>query len=192
MDALSFLRADHESVLGLFEILEGARPGADDGGLATLVANLVIAESQHEAIEEQWFWPAVRRTLDNGDVLADHAIAQEQAGKRLLQRLLDGRPGQDDYHQALAELIKAGREHIAFEQDVVWPVFAQAARRDELDRLGRRLAVAKRVAVTRPHPATPPSALVQKTMGTVVAVVDRVRDAATGRVRDYPPEPRRG
>ena len=46
-----------------------------------MVTNLVIAESQHEAIEEQFFWPAVREAVDNGDELADEAIAQEQEGK---------------------------------------------------------------------------------------------------------------
>ena len=32
-----------------------------------MVTNLVIGESQHEAIEEQHFWPAVRASLDDGD-----------------------------------------------------------------------------------------------------------------------------
>ena len=62
MDALSFLRADHQSVLGMFEVLDGASTGtgATESGLETMVANLLIAKSQHEAIEEQLFWPAVR------------------------------------------------------------------------------------------------------------------------------------
>ena len=88
MDALAFLRREHESVLGMFEVLDGAPrgTGAQQSGLATMVENLVIAESQHEAIEEQLFWPAVRDALDDGDELADHAISQEEAGKKLLQQ----------------------------------------------------------------------------------------------------------
>ena len=94
MDALTFLRADHESVLGMLDVLDGALEGdvAQDGDLDTMVTNLIIAESQHEAIEEQWLWPAVRNALDDGDELADHGTAQEQAGKVLLQRLEDGTP----------------------------------------------------------------------------------------------------
>ena len=38
----------------------------------------------HEAIEEQFFWPAVRDALDGGDELADQALEQEQADKKLL------------------------------------------------------------------------------------------------------------
>lgn len=191
MDALTYLRADHQAVLGMLEVLEGAPEGtgAADSGLATMVSNLIIAESQHEAIEEQWFWPAVRRALDNGDVLADHAVAQEQEGKVLLQRLLAGSPGEPDYHAALREFIAAARAHIAFEQDVVWPAFEAAVSRAELDTLGRRLAVARKVAPTRPHPMTPPNALVQKTLGMPVAMLDHVRDAVSGRSADVPPGP---
>ena len=119
MDAISFLRQDHKSVLGLLEVLDGAPSGSGShvSGLDSMVTNLVIAESQHEAIEEQWFWPAVRRALDDGDALADKAIQQEQEGKKLLQQLKDSKPGQPEYQQALQAFVAAGREHIDFEQD---------------------------------------------------------------------------
>jgi hemerythrin-like domain-containing protein len=191
MDALTFLRQDHKSVLGMLEVLDGAPSGsgADVSGLRTMVTNLVIAESQHEAIEEQFFWPAVREALDDGDKLADEAVAQEQEGKKLLQRLEDGEPGDADYHDALQEFVKAAREHIRYEQDVVWPQFEAAMDRQELDKLGEKLEAAKKVAPTRPHPDTPPNPTVQKTMGAAAAVVDHVRDAASGREADNPPDP---
>jgi hemerythrin-like domain-containing protein len=191
MDALTFLRQDHKSVLGMLQVLDGAPSGsgADVSGLATMVTNLVIAESQHEAIEEQFFWPAVRDALDDGDKLADEAIAQEQEGKKLLQRLEDGEPGDPDYQQALQEFVKAGREHIMYEQDVVWPKFEATVSREELEKLGEKLEAAKKIAPTRPHPDTPPNATVQKTMGTAAAMVDHMRDAVSGREADNPPDP---
>jgi hemerythrin-like domain-containing protein len=191
MDALTFLREDHKSVLGMLEVLDGAPSGAgaELSGLATMVTNLVIAESQHEAIEEQFFWPAVRDALEDGDELADAAIAQEQEGKRLLQRLEDGEPGDPDYQQALGEFVKAGREHISYEQDVVWPKFEAAVSKGDLEKLGEKLEAAKKIAPTRPHPGTPPNSAVQKTMGTAAAMADHVRDAATGRDAENPPDP---
>lgn len=128
MDALTFLRSDHQSVLGMLEVLDGAPTGdgAHRSGLDTTVTNLVIAESQHEAIEEQLFWPAVRAALDEGDELADHAIAQEQDGKKLLQQLENGTPGENGYAAALAAFVGAAREHIRYEQEVVWPRFKEA------------------------------------------------------------------
>lgn len=191
MDALTFLREDHKSVLGMLEVLDGAPSGsgADVSGLSTMVTNLVIAESQHEAIEEQFFWPAVRAALDNGDELADTAIDQEQQGKRLLQQLLDGKPGEPQYQQALQEFVKAGREHIRYEQDVVWPAFEAAVSRAEREKIGAKLEAAKKIAPTRPHPDTPPNPLVQKTVGVAAATLDHVLDAATGRDADNPPDP---
>lgn len=189
MDTITFLRHDHKSVLGLFETLDGAPtgPGAVASGLETMVNNLIIAESQHEAIEEQFFWPAVRKAL--GDGLVDKAVEQEQAGKQLLQRLEDGNPGEPDYHEALQEFVRAGREHIAYEQDVVWPQVELAISREELEMIGEKLEQAKKIAPTRPHPDTPPNPTVLKTMGMGAAVVDHVRDAVTGRGEDNPPDP---
>jgi hypothetical protein len=175
----------------MLEVLDGAPSGAGatESGLGTMVTNLIIAESQHEAIEEQFFWPAVRELLDDGDALADKAVEQEQEGKRLLQRLADGHPGEPDYQEALQQFVTAARDHIAFEQDVVWPVFEAAVSRDDLMKMGEKLEAAKKVAPTRPHPDTPPNSAVLKTMGMATAMVDHVRDAATGRAAKNPPDP---
>ena len=69
--------------------------------------------------------------LEDGDALADAAIAQEQEGKKLLQRLEDGIPGDPDYQEALKAFVKAGRDHIAYEQEVVWPAFEAAVSRED-------------------------------------------------------------
>ncbi|MGW0163373.1 hemerythrin domain-containing protein [Mycobacterium sp. NPDC003323] len=191
MDALTFLREDHKSVLGMLEVLDGAPAGegAQRSGLQTMVTNLVIAESQHEAIEEQYFWPAVRDALDDGDELADRAVEQEQEGKHLLQQLEDSAPGEPEYQEALQRFVALGRDHIAFEQDVVWPKFRAAVSHDELVKLGEKLERAKKIAPTRPHPDTPPTPGALKTVGMVAATMDHVRDAASGRAADNPPDP---
>lgn len=191
MDALTFLREDHKSVLGMLEVLDGAPAGegAQRSGLQTMVTNLVIAESQHEAIEEQYFWPAVREALDDGDELADRAVEQEQEGKHLLQQLENSEPGRPEYQEALQRFVTLGRDHIAFEQDVVWPRLREAVSHVELEKLGEKLERAKKIAPTRPHPDTPPSPAALKTVGMAAATMDHIRDAATGRAADNPPDP---
>jgi hypothetical protein len=52
-----------------------------------MVEQLVIEESKHEALEEMYFWPAVREKLPDGDQLAGTAIGQEQEGKEVLDKL---------------------------------------------------------------------------------------------------------
>jgi len=89
----------------------------------------------------------------------------------------------------LQEFIKLGHEHIAYEQDVVWPQVEPAISREELEKIGEKLEQAKKVAPTRPPPKTPPNPAVLKTMGMGAAMVDHVRDAFTGRAEDNPPDP---
>ena len=60
-------------------------------------------------------------------------------------------------------------DHIAYEQEVMWPLVQGAVRHDDLVRLGDKLEAAKKIAPTRPHPDTPPSPGVSKTMGMATA-----------------------
>ena len=82
-----------------------------------MVTNLIIPESQHEAIDEQFCWPAVRDALDGGDELAEQALEQEQAGSSCWRSAEPAIP--------LQQFVKAGRDHINSEQDVVWPRFGR-------------------------------------------------------------------
>ena len=65
-DAIELLRRDHDEVRALLSELERARhrpwPSiARRGGLRSSRSS--IRESVHEAIEEQYFWPVVRRRV---------------------------------------------------------------------------------------------------------------------------------
>jgi hypothetical protein len=56
--------------------------------------------------------------------------------------------------------------------------------RSELEEIGKKMAIAKKVTPTRPHPHTPPKPGVLKTAGMAAAAVDKMRDAATGRGKE--------
>jgi Hemerythrin HHE cation binding domain len=90
--AFDVLASDHEQVEQLLATFERApaASGTNDSLLAArkkTAETLVIEASKHEAIEEMYFWPAVRKLLPDGDNLADQAISQEQEGKEVLARL---------------------------------------------------------------------------------------------------------
>jgi hypothetical protein len=181
----------------MLEVLDGTRSGsgAQVSGLATMVANLVIAGSQHEAIEEQWLWLAVRNVLHDGDELADHATAQEQEGKVLLQRLESGTPSDPDYRLATRTIRvrcrSSSRRGVSTSHtSKTW--CGPGSPLSQRSRLGTARSAAgrpRRWPPARPHPATPPVGMVQKTVGLGVAVSDRVRDTITGRGASYPPDP---
>jgi hemerythrin-like domain-containing protein len=192
MDAITLLRADHQQVLAMLDrLMSGpsaqAGAGADAEQLRArkqLVTELVIAESGHEAVEEQYFWPMVRDHLPGGEELAAHAIGQEDAAKKVLEALEKAEPDQPEFEELVAKIVADGREHIAYEQDQVWPKVQAVMSREDLEEVGDKMAKAKKSAPTRPHPATPGKPGVQKTAGPVAAMADRIRDAVTGRDSD--------
>ena len=186
MDAIALLREDHIKVLAMLDELETkswSAPLKDNADRKRLVTELVMAESAHEAIEEQFFWPSVQHWLEEGRQLARPALEQEQAAKHMLQELDNLEPGDPGYETLLARVIADAREHIAYEERDVWPS-AQRIARSELEEIGKKMAIAKKAAPTRPHPHTPPKSGVLKTAGVAAAAVDKMRDAATGRGKD--------
>lgn len=187
MDAMELLRQDHEKVLIMFTELENApaMAGADQlQARKELVTKLVIAESQHEAIEEQYFWPMVRDHVPGGEELAQRAVEQEHAAKQVLAALDKADPTQSDFEPMVRRIVAEGREHIDYEQTQVWPQVLASVDKSTLEELGVKMAKAKSMAPTRPHPATPSSPGALKTAGMAAAAADKVRDAVTGRGRD--------
>jgi hemerythrin-like domain-containing protein len=184
------LGQDHHEVKRMLSELEKgptAATGASDNHLTLrkkMVEELIIEESKHEALEEMYFWPAVRDRLPDGDQLADTATGQEQEGKGVLGRLDKLNADQPEFEELVSTFISAGREHIAYEEEQVWPSMRQMLTEDEARAIGDKIAEGKKTAPTRPHPHTPPSPAVLKGAGPAVAAADRLRDAATGRSRD--------
>jgi hemerythrin superfamily protein len=189
-DVFAVLRKDHVEVTRALDELERgptAGTGANTDQLALrerIVEELTIEESKHEAVEEEYFWPAVRERLPDGDELADHAIEQEQAAKFVLDELIGMKPDDPRFEELVARFIADGREHIAYEEESVWPRMREALSEEDARELGEKVVAGKKIAPTRPHPHTPPKPGILKAAGPVVGAADRARDAVTGRGQD--------
>jgi Hemerythrin HHE cation binding domain len=186
-DVFSVLARDHEEVKGLLAELEQGPAqvtGASQDQLARrkkLAEQLIIEESKHEALEEMYFWPAVRAHHAAGNTLADEAAGQEQEAKRVLAKLDKLEAGDPEFDELLAAFTGAARDHIEFEETQVWPGLRPVLPADEAAELGRKITEGKKTAPTRPHPHTPASPGVLKAAGPVAAAADKARDAVTGR-----------
>ena len=186
-DVFTVLGQDHQEVQQMLAELEkgptGAS-GASEDQLALrkkMTEQLIIEESKHEALEEMYFWPAVREHLESGNTLADEATGQEQAAKQVLADLDKLDAGDADFERLLAKFIMDAREHIEFEESRVWPLLRAALSAETSAELGAKITEGKKTAPTRPHPHTPPSPGALKTAGPVAAAADKARDAVTGR-----------
>ncbi|MDL4813452.1 hemerythrin domain-containing protein [Actinomadura opuntiae] len=192
-DVFTVLANDHTEVKQMLTELEAGSAGASQASVhgedalqlrKKMVEQLIIEESKHEAVEEEYFWPAVRELVTDGDRLADHAVEQEQAAKKVLNELIGLDAGEARFEELLASFVTDGRAHIAFEETEVWPALRRVITDERAEQLGEKLEKGKKTAPTRPHPNTPPKPGILKAAGPAVAAADKVRDKLTGRGQD--------
>ncbi len=181
------LAKDHAEVKQMLANIEAGptfAAGATNQELAQrkkMVEQLVIEESKHEAMEEMHFWPAVRNKLPDGDKLASTAIEQEQEGKEVLDKLDKLDAAEAEFDVLVTKFIKAGREHITYEETQVWPSLRNALSAEEANEIGAKIEQGKKTAPTRPHPHTPASPGVLKSAEPVAAAADKARDKMSDR-----------
>jgi hypothetical protein len=196
-DAITVLGRQHNQVNYLLKQLQ-ALPSHTTGGSAeqvsarkSVVDMITVRLSEHETIEEEHFWPTVRKELPDGNQYADQALEQEQRGKDTLTELGRLDPDSREFDELVEQLVAQLREHVAFE-DLVFLKVREAVPREDLDRLGEKLLSAMRTAPTRPHKHAPkrPGAAV-KAAAPGAAAVDKARDAAGDRPAKRRGQPRR-
>jgi len=118
---------------------------------------MISAVSQHEAAEEEYFWPVVKEKAAGRDLLAAGGIEQETEAKKVLAELDGMAPGNPRFIPLMTQFNRAARAHIAYEERRVWPNLRAALSPSEVGQLGERLARAVKAGHTRPRPHTPPS-----------------------------------
>ena len=180
MDAIDLLSRDHRNVESLFDQF---RKG-DENTRRSMAESIIRELSIHAAIEEEFFYPAVRKRIPNCDGLVDHSIDEHQEVKEILAAL-DGlieKAHTKAFAQKMDRLERAVSEHVQEEEGKLFPSVRDGFTKTALGELGTTMNKAKSTAPTRPHPNAP-SSPPGNVVGKAAAVVDRVRDAASGRGR---------
>ncbi|MFF3866270.1 hemerythrin domain-containing protein [Micromonospora sp. NPDC001898] len=162
---------EHRQMLALADRIGGPDPDPEPGDLVQVLTATV---SRHLSAEEQCLFPAVRAALPQAGELVDREL--EAAGALLTA--LKGLAGPAD--PALADVVERVRRHAARVAALVSPL-GEVATDVELIRLGNRWEIAEEAAPTRPHPGTPATPPWNRIVEPAVGVVDKVRDAVTGR-----------
>jgi hypothetical protein len=181
-DAIAVIKADHSAVATAMRSYETFSPTALKRKRAT--AERIIRDlSIHAAIEEELLYPAARKRLSNGAALVNEAKTEHRQLKKMLDRLdkMDADDPRAD--EEMAAVRRAVQQHVKEEEGPggILQGLRKEMSRDELVRLGRELRAAKKMAPTRPHPNAPDSPPANVLVGGAAAVVDRTRDAVTGR-----------
>jgi hemerythrin-like domain-containing protein len=184
-DVIEVLEHDHREVEQMFAELESLRGASTDETIARrkdLAEQVTIELVRHSVAEEVLVYPKVEKQVSAEE--AEHAREEHAEAEETLHRLekLDADdPGFDD---ELATLMAEIRHHIEDEESEMFVHMRQAIGADELHKLGARVEAFKKVAPTRPHPAVPNEPLPRTAAGPAASLLDRMRDAASGRGTD--------
>jgi hemerythrin superfamily protein len=125
--ATNMIRLDHTHVLSTFHQYKASAPARVRKGLANTICT---ALEIHALLEEEIFYPAMRRVIQDDVIL--QSISEHQEMKRLITTLRRMEPQARDYDDTVMALMRDVIHHVADEETVVLP----AAERDLADELG--------------------------------------------------------
>jgi len=178
-DVVDILVTDHHEVEALFVELE-TRQGTPE--YRRQLVDVVIAELVRHAIaEEAYVYPTARKALPDGDQIAEHEIAEHADAERTMKDLESVDPSDPRFDELLAHLTSTIRHHVQEEENDLFPRLRAATAREELVELAGKVTAIKKIAPTRPHPSAPDRPPANKLLAPGTGLVDRVRDALSGR-----------
>jgi hemerythrin-like domain-containing protein len=181
MDAISLLKADHDKVEDLFKKFEEHTDRAHKTR-ESLVEKMIEELSIHAAIEEQLFYPAVRRAVPDADSEVLEGLEEHNIVKWTLAAL-EGLSAEDERFVArVTVLMENVRHHVEEEEGDLFPQIKKAMSSEALEELGEQLKDAKALAPTHPHPRSPDEPPFNLIAGMAAGVadkaVDKVRETA--------------
>ncbi|NUR91271.1 MAG: hemerythrin domain-containing protein [Nonomuraea sp.] len=185
-DVIAVLVKDHREVEQMFAELEALRGRADDRSYEqakTLAEQVVIELVRHSVAEEEHLYPAVREEVPGGEELVEEEIAEHAGAEETMKRLEALHPSEAEFWPTLDRLMGEIRHHLAEEENELFPRLRQVCSQQRLDELGGKVRRAKKIAPTRPHPSAPDTPPANKLLAPGTGLVDRIRDALTGRGR---------
>ncbi|WP_223168185.1 hemerythrin domain-containing protein [Nonomuraea sp. SYSU D8015] len=181
-DVIAVLETDHREVEQMFTELEQLA-GENSKRVELLTEKVVIELVRHSVAEEEYLYPVVRQYVPDGDAIADEEIAEHAEAEQTMKQLEELEPADTMFWTALNQLMGQIRHHVREEENDLFPRLWQACSPEQLVELGEKVQQAKKTAPTRPHPAAPDTPPGNKLLAPGTGLVDRLRDALTGRGR---------
>ena len=138
IDAIAFLKRDHEDVAEMLEEFEEA--GEDEK--QDIAADICSALTVHAQIEEEIFYPAAREVLEDDDLeLVNEADVEHGAVKQLIAQI-EATDGSDDHFEAMVTVLgEYVQHHVDEEENELFPKLQDTDL--DLAALGQRLSERK-------------------------------------------------
>jgi len=139
--ALGLLIADHRKVDQLFKQYEDEKEAEDEGRRAT--AEQVCGElTVHAQVEEEIFYPWLRKNLDEEDMeMVAEAAVEHQTAKDLIAQIQDAAKVDEEYDAKVKVLSEYIKHHVKEEEEEIFPKVR--VMKEELDELGQEMVARK-------------------------------------------------
>lgn len=139
-DAISLLKADHRQVEKLFDQFKSIKSGKAVVRKQELVTAACAALKVHTMLEEELFYPALRRAFDETDLI-DEAEVEHASVKVLIGELEFMTPADRLFDATFAVLTEYVKHHVKEEEGEIFP---KAKKMVDMEALGTRMAIRKK------------------------------------------------
>jgi hemerythrin superfamily protein len=175
-DAITSLREDHRRVEKLFKQFEKLADGGSEDEQRKVVDEIVRELSVHAAIEEQVFYPAVRKEVEDAEDTVLEGLEEHHIVKWTLSELDGMKPSEERFKAKVTVLIESVRHHVEEEEGELFPKVREVVKRKALQELGETLDAARATAPTKPHPKAPDEPPANLVANPGAAVIDKARE----------------
>jgi hemerythrin superfamily protein len=135
--ATQMIRQDHKKVESLFKKFEQTKGAQAKRRLAeTAMAELEV----HAALEEEIFYPAVKREVDDGSMVQE-AIEEHQTVKQLISELKGMEKADEEFESQFSQLIENVQHHVEEEENEMLPKVEESEL--DLNSLGAQMSQRK-------------------------------------------------
>lgn len=177
-DVTVILTADHREMR---ELLAQIYKTTDPKKRRDLADAATAEVMRHAVAEEMYVYPAMEKHLPNGAEEVEHDKEEHDEIVQVMKNLEGVEPTSQEFMHLVGELDDLLDHHAHDEEDEQFPKLRTHLSQEQLNELGKKVEMAKKMAPTRPHPSAPHSELFHKTVGPGVGLVDRLRDTLMGR-----------
>ncbi len=154
-DALSLLMADHKRVATLFAEFDKLKEDGSDDDKSAVVQRICQELSVHCELEEGIFYPAVRKAIDDKELM-DESLIEHAGATDLVAQLEAADPEDDLYDAKVTVLAEQVDHHVQKEEKAMFP----QAKRSGVDTmaLGAKMLARKVELLARSRPPVAASA----------------------------------
>ena len=120
--ATQLIRRDHKKVEGLFDKFEQTKT---DGAKKRIVDQAIRELEIHAKLEEEIFYPAVRKQIGEEDLL-DEAKQEHQQAKEMMRELKKISDKGGELDEKFSELMESVKHHVEEEENELLPKVEQS------------------------------------------------------------------